>query len=46
MHKPHIHTKRSTPQMAADVPVQAHIFSAQVVSNCSQAIQIRQSVNE
>lgn len=33
-------------QMAADVQSQSHIFRAEVVSNCSQAAQVCQSVNE
>lgn len=39
-------TLRCLPQMAADVQSQSRIFRAEVVSNCSQAAQVCQNVNE
>lgn len=39
-------TRRCSPQMAADLQSQSHIFRAKVVSNCSQAAQVCQNANE
>lgn len=42
----HVHNEMGMPQLPAGVQMRSHIFSAKVVSNCSQAIQVCMSVNE